>query len=187
MPSPILLSSARRVGAALAAMTEREKAVAAAMHELAADGSGCRWCASSATTLRGPAGGGRWELSRTVLSSSSTGSSSRRVSTAGPTRAASDARRSPTASQAWLLHSRDITFAMASPATQANLPATPSAWLDDVPWYTICTEPFSADFGVDKCSASTSSCATAMTSTAPTSFSTGRWSSSSAASGACGH
>jgi predicted dithiol-disulfide oxidoreductase (DUF899 family) len=37
-----------------------------------------------------------------------------------------------------LLHARDITFAMASPAPQANLP-----------WYTIRTERFSTDFGVD--------------------------------------
>jgi predicted dithiol-disulfide oxidoreductase (DUF899 family) len=50
-----------------------------------------------------------------------------------------------------LLHSRDITFAMASPAPQANLRrySERMGWTD-VPWYTICTEPFSADFGVDK-------------------------------------
>ena len=50
-----------------------------------------------------------------------------------------------------LLHSRDITFAMASPAPQANLRryAERMGWTD-VPWYTICTERFSADFGVDE-------------------------------------
>ena len=50
-----------------------------------------------------------------------------------------------------LLHSRDITFAMASPAPQANLQryAERMGWTD-VPWYTICTERFSADFGVDE-------------------------------------
>ena len=42
-----------------------------------------------------------------------------------------------------LLHSRDITFAMASPAPQANLQryAERMGWTD-VPWYTICTERF---------------------------------------------
>ena len=50
-----------------------------------------------------------------------------------------------------LLHARDITFAMASPAPQANLRryAARMGWTD-VPWYTICTERFSADFGVDE-------------------------------------
>ena len=50
-----------------------------------------------------------------------------------------------------LLHSRDITFAMASPAPQANLQryAERMGWTD-VPWYTICSERFSADFGVDE-------------------------------------
>ena len=50
-----------------------------------------------------------------------------------------------------LLHARDITFAMASPAPQANLRryAERMGWTR-VPWYTICTEGFSADFGVDE-------------------------------------
>ena len=50
-----------------------------------------------------------------------------------------------------LLHSRDITFAMVSPAPQANLRryAARMGW-NDVPWYTICTERFSADFGVEE-------------------------------------
>ena len=50
-----------------------------------------------------------------------------------------------------LLHARDITFAMASPAPQANLRryAERMGWTD-VPWYTIRTERFSADFGVDE-------------------------------------
>jgi hypothetical protein len=40
---------------------------------------------------------------------------------------------------------------MASPAPQANLRryAERMGWTD-VPWYTICTESFSADFGVDE-------------------------------------
>ena len=40
---------------------------------------------------------------------------------------------------------------MASPAPQANLRryAERMGWTD-VPWYTICTERFSADFGVDE-------------------------------------
>ena len=50
-----------------------------------------------------------------------------------------------------LLHARDITFAMASPAPQANLRryAERMGW-SDVPWYTIATDRFSADFGVDE-------------------------------------
>lgn len=50
-----------------------------------------------------------------------------------------------------LLHARDITFAMVSPAPQANLRryAERMGWTH-VPWYTICTERFSADFGVDE-------------------------------------
>jgi predicted dithiol-disulfide oxidoreductase (DUF899 family) len=50
-----------------------------------------------------------------------------------------------------LLHARDITFAMASPAPQENLRryAERMGWID-VPWYTIRTERFSADFGVDE-------------------------------------
>jgi predicted dithiol-disulfide oxidoreductase (DUF899 family) len=50
-----------------------------------------------------------------------------------------------------LLHARDITFAMASPAPQPNLRgyAERMGW-SDVPWYTIGTERFSADFGVDE-------------------------------------
>ena len=50
-----------------------------------------------------------------------------------------------------LLHARDITFAMASPAPQANLRryAERMGWTH-VPWYTIRSERFSADFGVDE-------------------------------------
>jgi predicted dithiol-disulfide oxidoreductase (DUF899 family) len=50
-----------------------------------------------------------------------------------------------------LLHARDITFAMASPAPQANLRryAERMGWTD-VPWYTIRSERFSADFGVNE-------------------------------------
>jgi predicted dithiol-disulfide oxidoreductase (DUF899 family) len=50
-----------------------------------------------------------------------------------------------------LLHSRDITFAMASAAPQANLRryAERMDWTD-LPWYTIRTDRCSADFGVDE-------------------------------------
>ena len=50
-----------------------------------------------------------------------------------------------------LVHARDITFAMASPAPQANIRryAERMGWTD-VPWYTIRTDRFSADFGVDR-------------------------------------
>ena len=53
--------------------------------------------------------------------------------------------------QLGLLHSRDITFAMVSPAPQENLRgyAERMGWTH-VPWYTIRTERFSADFGVDQ-------------------------------------
>lgn len=54
-------------------------------------------------------------------------------------------------SELGLLNARDITLAMASPAPQANLRryAERMGW-SDVPWYTIGTERFSADFGVDE-------------------------------------
>lgn len=47
-----------------------------------------------------------------------------------------------------LLHARDITVAMASPAPQANLRAYAErmGWTD-LPWYTIVTDSFTADFG----------------------------------------
>lgn len=53
--------------------------------------------------------------------------------------------------QLGLLHARDITFAMVSPAPQPNLRAYAQrmGWTH-VPWYTILTERFSADFGVDE-------------------------------------
>jgi predicted dithiol-disulfide oxidoreductase (DUF899 family) len=53
--------------------------------------------------------------------------------------------------QLGFLHARDITFAMASPAPQANLRryAGRMGWTE-VPWYTISTERVSADFGVDE-------------------------------------
>ncbi|MET0865984.1 MAG: DUF899 family protein, partial [Nakamurella sp.] len=47
-----------------------------------------------------------------------------------------------------LLHARDITFAMASPASQSQLRsyAARMGWTD-LPWYTIKTDSFTADFG----------------------------------------
>ena len=53
--------------------------------------------------------------------------------------------------QLGLLHARDITFAMASPAPQDNLHryAERMGWTH-LPWYTIRTDSFSADFGVDE-------------------------------------
>ena len=47
-----------------------------------------------------------------------------------------------------LLHARDITFAMASPAPQPNLRryAERMGWTD-LPWYTVTTPSFTADFG----------------------------------------
>ncbi len=50
-----------------------------------------------------------------------------------------------------LLHARDITFAMASPASQANLRRFAERMgSTDVPWYTIDTARFSPDFGVEE-------------------------------------
>jgi len=53
--------------------------------------------------------------------------------------------------QLGLLHARDITFAMASPAPQQNLRryAERMGWTH-IPWYTIRTDQFSADFGTDE-------------------------------------
>jgi predicted dithiol-disulfide oxidoreductase (DUF899 family) len=50
-----------------------------------------------------------------------------------------------------LLHARDITLSMASPAPQANLRryAERMGWTH-IPWYTILTDRFSPDFGVDE-------------------------------------
>lgn len=50
-----------------------------------------------------------------------------------------------------LLHARDITFAMASPAPQPR----PTAYAErmgwtDLPWYTIATESFTEDFGASE-------------------------------------
>lgn len=53
--------------------------------------------------------------------------------------------------QLGLLHARDITFAMASSASQAKLQgyAERMGWTH-VPWYTIRSDRFSADFGVEE-------------------------------------
>lgn len=50
-----------------------------------------------------------------------------------------------------LLHARDITFAMASPAPQAALQsyADRMDWTD-IPWYTITDDRFTTDFGVEE-------------------------------------
>lgn len=47
-----------------------------------------------------------------------------------------------------MLHARDVTFAMASPASQPQLQAYAErmGWTD-LPWYTIGTESFTSDFG----------------------------------------
>lgn len=50
-----------------------------------------------------------------------------------------------------LLHARDITFAMASPAPQPNLRAYAErmGWTD-LPWYTIRSDTFTHDFGAEE-------------------------------------
>ena len=153
-------------------------------------GSGCRWCGWSATTrFEGPDGRrslpelfeGRSQLIlyRFFFEEGVDG-----WPDAGCVGCSSFADGIP---ELGLLHSRDITFAMASPAPQANLQryAERMGWTD-VPWYTICTERFSADFGVDEWFGLNVFLRDGKTSTAPTSSSTERWSSGSAASGACG-
>jgi predicted dithiol-disulfide oxidoreductase (DUF899 family) len=140
--------------AALAAMTEREKAVAAAMHELAAERKRMPMVRVERDySFKGPEGRrsllelfeGRTQLIlyRFFFEKGVDG-----WPDAGCVGCSSFADGIP---ELGLLHSRDITFAMASPAPQANLCryAERMGWTD-VPWYTICTEPFSADFGVDK-------------------------------------
>ena len=74
-----------------------------------------------------------------------------------------------------LLHARDITFAMASPAPQANLRATPSGWAGPTSLVhdPHLRSPRTSDRGVVR---PDSSCATATRSTAPTSCSTAPWS-----------
>ncbi len=81
-----------------------------------------------------------------------------------------------------LLHAHDITLAMASPAPQANLHAYAQrmGWTD-IPWYTIRTDSFTADFGATEWFAINVSCATATRSTARTSCRTAPWSAASAA------
>ena len=86
-----------------------------------------------------------------------------------------------------LLHARDITFAMASPAPQANLRryAERMGWTD-VPWYTICTEGLSADFGVDEWFGFNVFLRDGNDVYRTYFLQHGRWSSGSEASGACG-
>ena len=169
----------REWDAALAEMLEREEAVAAAMHELAAARKRMPMVRVEHEYLfEGPDGrrslpelfDGRQQL---ILYRFYFEEGVQGWPDAGCIGCSSVADGIP---ELGLLHARDITFAMASPAPQANLRryAERMGWTD-VPWYTILTERFSADFGLTSGSASTSSCATATTSTAPTSSGTGRW------------
>ena len=140
--------------AALAAITEREETVAAAMHELAAARKRMPMVrVEHDYEFEGPAGRrtlpelfeGRRQLIlyRFFFEDGVDG-----WPVAGCPGCSSVADGVP---DLGLLHVRDITFAMASPAPQANLAsyAERMGWTD-VPWYTICTERFSADFGVDE-------------------------------------
>ena len=100
--------------------------------------------------FEGPDGRGRCSSCSTgAASSSSIGSSSRRASAAADAGCVGCSSFADGIPDLGLLHARDITFAMASPAPQANLRryAERMGWTD-VPWYTIGTERFSADFGV---------------------------------------
>ena len=124
------------------------------MHELAAHASACRWCGSSTTTqFEGPAGRRTLpemfeDRSQLILYRFFFEEGVDGWPDAGCPGCSSFADGIP---DLGLLHARDITFAMASPAPQANLRryAERMGWTD-VPWYTICTERFSADFGVDE-------------------------------------
>jgi Bacterial protein of unknown function (DUF899) len=138
--------------AALSAMTEREQTVAAAMHELAAARRQMPMVrVEHDYRFEGPDGrrslpelfDGRSELIlyRFFFEEGV-------APDAGCAGCSSVADGIP---DLGLLHARDITFAMASPAPQANLRrySERMGWTD-LPWYTICTEPFSADFGVNE-------------------------------------
>ena len=140
--------------AALAAITEREETVAAAMHELAAARKRMPMVrVEHDYRFEGPDGqrslpelfDGRSQLIlyRFFFEEGVDG-----WPDAGCVGCSSVADGIP---ELGLLHARDITFAMASPAPQANLRryAERMGWTD-VPWYTIRTERFSADFGVDE-------------------------------------
>jgi predicted dithiol-disulfide oxidoreductase (DUF899 family) len=140
--------------AALAAMTEREKTAAAAMHELGAARKRMPMVQVERDyRFEGPDGerslpelfDGRSQLIlyRFFFEEGVAG-----WPDAGCVGCSSVADAIP---KLGLLHSRDITFAMVSPAPQANLRryAERMGW-NHVPWYTICTERFSADFGVEE-------------------------------------
>jgi predicted dithiol-disulfide oxidoreductase (DUF899 family) len=140
--------------AALAAMTEREQAVATAMHELADARKRMPMVrVEQDYSFEGPDGrrslpelfDGRSQLIvyRFYFEEGVEG-----WPDAGCAGCSSFADGIP---DLRLLHARDITFAMASPAPQANLRryAERMGWTD-VPWYTICTERFLADFGVEE-------------------------------------
>src|SRR5829696_2154431 len=123
--------------AALTGLLERERKVAAAMHELAAARKRMPMVRVQRDyAFEGP--DGRRSLPELVDG----------WPDAGCVGCSSFADGIP---ELGLLHSRDITLAMASPAPQANLQryAERMGWTD-VPWYTIRTERFSADFGVDE-------------------------------------
>ena len=140
--------------AALAAMTEREEIVATAMHELAAARKRMPMVrVDHDYGFEGP--DGRWSLpelfdgrSQLILYRFFFEEGVDGWPDAGCAGCSSVADGVP---ELGLLHARDITFAMASPAPQANLRrySERMGWTD-VPWYTICTESFSADFGVNE-------------------------------------
>jgi len=139
--------------AALAAITKREESVATAMHDLAAarkrmpmvlvdrayefEGPGRRWLPELFDDRR------QLVLYRFFFEEGVDG-----WPEAGCPGCSSFADGVP---ELGLLHARDITVAMASPAPQESLRryAERMGWTD-VPWYTMCTERFSADFGVDE-------------------------------------
>ena len=140
--------------AALAAMAEREKAVASAMHELGAARKRMPMVPVEGDfRFEGPDGDlslvelfeGRSQL---ILYRFFFEEGVRGWPDAGCVGCSSVADGFP---ELGLLHARDITLAMASPAPQANLRryAERMGWTH-VPWYTILTERFSADFGVDE-------------------------------------
>jgi predicted dithiol-disulfide oxidoreductase (DUF899 family) len=146
--------SQREWDAALAALSEREEAVSVAMHELAAARKHMPMVrVEHDYEFEGPDGrrslaelfDGRSQLIlyRFYFEEGVGG-----WPDAGCVGCSSVADGIP---QLGLLHARDITFAMVSPAPQANLRryAERMGWTD-IPWYTICTERFSVDFGVDE-------------------------------------
>ena len=178
-------------GSSLAALLEREETVAGRdASSSPRHASACRWCGSSTTTFRGPR---RVAVAARAVRGSEPAHPLPVLLRGGRRRLAR--RRLPRL----LVLRRRHSPARASPLARHHLrdgvavrrsrisAATPSAWAGPTcPGTRSAPRASRRTSGSTSGSGSTYSCATATTSTAPTSSSTGRWCSSSAASGAFG-